>query len=1011
MAPAVGLPSAAGARVRALRALIAAPVAGWRRAARTPGRWLPVTFALAIACAYLGWVLAGAVIAADSAAHERLRSLSPSQAAVSLSWSGAAGPRVDREARSALKDTGVDGVHRGLLMVPVSYDRRLIRLSAATHLAGSVKLIAGRLPRAPCRQSRCEVLRVAGPPLPRTIAGRGLTLVVTGTALVTDRTLFSLTTKPSDLRATADNRAPALLLAADPAGVDSLTAVSSVSRTQTWSGQLPLASVHSWNLGSTLDRLGRVRQSIDAHSDSFTFSGPEARVAAVKARADAVPGRFRATAAVGLACVLAFLVLAAIPMRRAIQTESERLTRAGSSGGQRMLAVAAETALPAGAGLVLGAAAGLALAVTRASDGVGAGRLLDQTARPLLVASAILAAGAWALVATVGSLPGRVLRVLAAAALLATASALLALGASDRLAGAPLPAGVIPLMALLAALVAGLGLAPLMRLLARSPLGTRSNAGLAVVELARDPAAAAGTAAALAAAVGIAGFALAYHQTVDRGQDAQAAARVPLDAQVSAGPSLAPPLRAATLTDWRRRSHATVLPVLREQVQAYAGPSATSAAIIGLPAKALQRVAGGSQAAADRLRPPAWRMPFKGSRIPRTAAALSLDARTTAASLELTLYLRDADGYATSTVNLGTVTPAGGRWRAAIPPRARGGTVDALVVAPTLGEEVTSTHQLAEGGGGAGALTGTLTVSALRLGTARASLGGFRGFGGLRGTGGRFHFRLDGTQTALARLPSPADRSPLPVLASPGLAADARISHGLTVHVAGVKLQAQVVGVTARLPTVHSGTPVLLADAQALVAALDAAAPGTAQVRRLWIGGDTRLAARAARRDGLSVVTHAAVLARLRAQPVGRQLLRVVVLTALLGILLCAAGLMVATRAQLRGDPRALADLEAQGVGPRALRANLRMRAAVVAVAACVLGLACAFWLDSEVALAARVAFDAQPDPPLAGSTPVAATVAVAAASALVALAAVAAVLRRSLRGPVPLRMHGGDGP
>lgn len=999
---------------RTAQAVLAGLGVGLRRALRTPSRWLPLALALTLAAAFLGVVLAGAVVAGDRAAHRALAGRGHGDAAVSLSWNGGAGAKVDRQARAALQGAGTGRVHRGLLMVPATFDRALIRMAAAEPVRDSVRLLSGRLPSGVCRPARCEVLRIAGPALPLQLLDRGTRFVITGTASLVDPTLFSLTTRPADLRASAAANRPTLLLAADPAGADALPALATVSRTQTWTGGIPLARLHAWQLGAALDRLGRLRQRVDSQTDSFTFSGPEALLASVKARVDAAPGRLRGAASAGLAALIAFLALAALPLRLGVLAESGRLARAGAFASQRALAIAGEAAVPVVVGFVVGLGVAIIAALARAAAAAEpVGHVLAAVGAPLARDVALVGLVALVTVAAVTSFSGRVLRALAAGALIAVAAALVAVLVSSNDAGA-LPIAVVPLAAALAALTTGLALPALFRLLARTALARRPRAGLAVVQLAREPAAASVVAAALAAAVGIAGFSLAYRDTVRASQAAQATQRVPLDAVIAAGPSLAPPLRNVPLRDWRRASHAEVLPVLHDAGRAFAGPSELDAAVVGVPAAAVPRVDAAPGVVAQAL---AVRDAFAGPRIPVDARTITMTARAEHDQIDLTLYLRDRDGYATTPVDLGTVTSTARRLHIAVPRRARGGTLDALVGSRTLGQEVTATHQLAEGGGGSAASTGTLVLDDLRLGTSSADFSGFTGRGGFareRAGGGsargvRLRFSLDGSQTAVARPPRPADRAALPVLATPQLAAYARISGGLTVEVDGVKLRARVAGTLRRLPTVATGAPALLADARALASALDAAAPGTAEVTQLWVAGNPRAAEDLARHEGMAVQTHAAVLARLRAEPVGRELMSVTALTALLSVLLCAAGLVVATRTQLRDSSHALVDLEAQGVGPAAARSSLRARAVMVVATGVATGFVCALLLDREVARAALSAFATSPDPPIGREIPLPATIGVAVGVGALAVASAAAVLAGAFRERVPRPARGGE--
>ncbi len=845
---------------------------------------------------------------------------------------------------------------------------------------------------------------MAGPSLPARLFDRGTRVTITGTATIVDPAALQLTTSRSDLGGPQTAHLQTMLLAGDPAGVDDLPALGSVGRAQTWSASLPLGRWRSWDLGPAARRLAQVRQQVDAAADSFSFTAPEAIIGAARARSSEAPVRLRAAAAVGLASLVAFLVLAAMPMRLGLMAESRRLARNGASAPQRGVVAAVEGAVPVLAGLIVGIPIALGIVLLRArASGAPSGPVLSAVSGGLLRDGAIVGGAAWGLVMIAASVRARTLRVLAGAALIGVAAALvgmLSLGRSGAEGGGRLPVALIPLGAAAIGLTIALVLPTLLRALARSRLASRPVAGIAVVELAREPAVACVTAAAIATAVGVAGFSAAYGQTVHASQAEQAAQRVPLDAVVSSGRSLAPPLRELPAGRWSRLTGASlVAPVLRENVSAFAGPSRTDAAMVGVPANVLRS----SGAGLPRLAAGEWARPLGGVRIPPAAARLAVRARTGGDAVALTAYVRDPDGYAATAIALGTV---GGRTRgltAKVPPRARGGTLDSLVLTRPLGQTVTATHQFAEGGGGADATRGTLRLDRLELGGRTQSLRGWRGRGGVTGPVRSLRFSLDGSRPAVVRQPRPSDTGALPVLAGAGLAADARISRGLTVEVGGVRLQARVAGIVGRFPTVAGRRPVLVADARALISALDAAHPGAAQVSQLWVAtSDPGRLEGVAHRHALTVESHGAVLRRLRDEPVSGEVVRVTLLTALLAIVLGAAGLAISARSQRSDSSHALVDLEAQGVGPRALRASLRMRATLVALLAATAGAACALLLDAGIARAALSAFGRNPDPPIAGVVPVGATLGIAAIVAAVAIGAASMALAGAFRAAAP---------
>jgi hypothetical protein len=971
----------------AANAALAAVRIGTRRARRTSRYWLAVPVALTLAGALLGETVCGAVVAGDRAARQTLSSAASS---VSLSWNGGATAEVDRQARRELAAAGAVDVGRGLVMLPTTFARHLIRPAAVRPVAPGVHVMSGRLPRGQCRATRCEVLRVSGPALPRTLVDRHVRLIVTGTATVDD----------PHLRGAQENDRQTVLLAGDPAGLDRLEGLSSVSRTQSWSGHLRLARLHAWHLSDRLRRLAVVRQHVEAVADGFSFSGPEQALQAALASSQQPPGRMRAAAATGLAALLAFLVTGALPMRSGALAEQRRLMRSGASAAQRAAAAAVETAIPVAAGIVLAAGAAGAVGLLRAgAAGVPSGAVLSAADGELGRALGILAAVAWLIVLATAILAPRVVRAAAGAVLIAAAASLSGVLAAPAGGATALPKAVVPLTAITLALVVGLSLPLALRALARSVVGHRLTTGLTLTELAREPGMACVVAGGMAAAMGVAGFAVSVDRTVRANQRAQASQRVPFDAVVSPGSTLAPPLRRLTAKQWSSTSGPSVVaPVLREHAAAFAGPTRTDATVLGIPASDLSGVR-----LAARLRSGGWNSPLDGAPLPAGTRRLTVRARSLGDNVDLAAYVRDPDGYGVSRLQLGTVTQRSHELTAAVPARARGGTLDALVIDRPLGQKVSATHQLAEGGGGSSASTGTLAVASVRADGQAVGLAAWRGHGAVGGAVGHLRFSLDGSEPAVARPPRPRDRAALPVLATRQLAADARVSGGLTVQLGGLTLPAKVVGSVAGLPTVGPGSPALVADARALISALDSVEPGTAQVRELWVKTpDVAAVSDAARRRGLSVVTHEQVLNRLRGQPLATELLRVTSWTALACAVLAALALGLFVRAQLSGDSHALVDLEAQGFGPRMLRRTLLARAVVLAVLGAAAGAVGAFGLDFVVGRAALSAFERAPDPPIAPVVPTSLIVGAAAAAAILAVLTASLALFGAFRAPVP---------
>ena len=227
-----------------------------------------------------------------------------------------------------------------------------------------------------------------------------------------------------------------------------------------------------------------------------------------------------------------------------------------------------------------------------------------------------------------------------------------------------------------------------------------------------------------------------------------------------------------------------------------------------------------------------------------------------------------------------------------------------------------------------------------------------------------------------------------------------------------------MVGTVERFPTVgRDAAGFLVADEQRLVTAINAASPGAGPPDELWMAVPERQEARllaTLRRPPLGILgvsSRRALQAGLRADPLSRELLRTLGISALVALGLAALGLLLATATALRDEGAELFDLEAQGVEPRALKANVRLRAGLLAALGVLAGLILGVLLALLVVDALRAsATSAAPLPPLVTVVPWLEWGVGAAAFGMVALAAVWALTRRAFAGPVP-RQRPGVGP
>jgi hypothetical protein len=735
----------------------------------------------------------------------------------------------------------------------------------------------------------------------------------------------------------------------------------------------------------------------------------------------------------GPAAALAlFCLLAAGSLRRDQRAELARLDAAGATASQSVVFVAGEEALVSGVGLAAGAilAVGTAVALAAAAgEPVGsvlAHSLLTPNAG-LVLGSAWIAATAAMSVFVLARSP-RIADALALAAACALAAALALGPRSDSSLALLLAPLACVSAAVIVARVAAAALRGGERLARRGPVVVR----LALIDLVRSPGFPSLAIAFVAVAVGVGGFALAYRATLARGAADQAANRVPLDATVSAGPDFVTPLEQAPLARWRRLASGDAFPVRRTEASYQGGAGTVTVPTLGIPAAALPAIHGWRAAdgplgaLARRLRPPGpIRRP--GPELPAGARWLALRAYSPTLNVTVTADLRDPQGSIRH-VRLGV---AGGRpavLRARLP-RGRW-EFSGLELDEPSGLEITNAHQTGESVVGA-----TQSVARVRLGplipprdrqrsTHALPIGAWRAVGAASagrptqdGNAVRLRFATSGA-TGVVRPPQPSDTRPLPLLADPETAAAAGPDGRLGLTVDGQPVIGRVVGALRRFSTVApNAAGFVVADEATLASALDAQLPGQGRPDELWVSTPDPGRLQAALRGRALGELHAAYRARIE-----ERLLQAPLARAVLGTLIAAAGVtgalaVIALVLALAGggrDERAERDLEAQGLGPHGLRAELRARFLLAGVVGVVAGVAIAALLVRLAVATVRAAGAvAVPRPPLVTVLPWA-ELAAWAVGALALLSAAAWLATRSLirRGEAgrPAPRAGGKG-
>lgn len=662
----------AGAQRRPeLRALAAPLQLVAARARCRPTRWLWPVLGLTLAVAFACGVAAESTIAGDRAARATLAALDPLQRAVTVTYQGPAGAAVDRRARALLARLGLPAVTRTVLLNPVRLSGRVVRLAAvepagtAVEPAGAVvgPVVGRSVGR--CRPRACPVLLVGGTVGQRALRAPGVRITIAG-----DGRLRSAA--PLGFVPTAHGQP--LLVSGDVTGVAALPALSSVYRTDSWVSVPQLTGLHSWELADFERRLTRAQAGL-APAGGLSLSAPTDALRSARDRAGAAPRRLLPAGGGALAVLAMFLILAAYGLRRDQQVERERLRAAGARAGQLVAFSLAEAAWVAAVAVAAGAALGIGVAALLAAQAdLPAAAVLSHS---LLTASGAAAlAGGWVIaVAVIGAVllasGARLADGLAVAAAAALALALTVGGGNDGTLALLAP----PLACLAAAGLVYRAAGVLLRGGERWSRGGPPVIRLALVGLARSPVAPALAVAFVAVSTGLAGFALGYRATLQRGAVDEATQAVGLDARVGESADFARPLEMATASRWRALAGpgSRVLAVRRTDASLPLNGDTTTLPVLGVPADGLTAIRGWR--AGDGSAPPATlaqrlapRGPVRtpGPTVPDGARRLTVRVQAPHGEVQLSADLRGAQGAITQ-VALGSASPRPLRARARVP--------------------------------------------------------------------------------------------------------------------------------------------------------------------------------------------------------------------------------------------------------------------------------------------------------------------------------------------------------
>ncbi len=973
------------------------------RSRRRAGSLLAVGVGVAAAAAVVLAVAPLTLIARQSSLEDVLRSATPAERSLRLTVrrpndveGGAAQYRdLDAQARDGLDARGLlPGTAKAVRMSGRAPTQEPLVLAGVDGLAGRVRLVSGRLPRG-CDETRCEVLRVAGEQVPDALELYDVPLRVVGTGRLDAVPLGPLPPPAGSIDAVST-----FLVSDGVAPLLSIQALDVVPRTFTWTRVLDPAAVHPWNTNRTLAGLANAEAAFAGIVDDAYVTQPT-----VPLRAEATRGRAGAAFALiaaGLAAtvLLAFAAFAAAEQRDDVADELRRLKAMAARRRHLGALVLGEASVPALVGVLAGAA--IAVAATVAVGRGDAAAVLDAG---LLTPETLLTAGALWLAATLvvaGVLAGgqsRSMRVALEAGCLVALGALAWQAASRGQVGARELADartVDPVLVLApgaAALACGLialrVVPPLLRGLAHAAERLPVGPYLTLVALARQP----GRTAAAVAVVAVAGaagtFALGHARTLERGVDDQAAYRTAADVR-----GLAPSPGA--------KPAANDSPVVRIEAEGLGQPLELQ--LLGVSAPLLAHLPGWREdfsdvpiaRLAERLDPDPQGVRLKGVTIPPDARTIQLPVRVTGASAVLRLAIQRRDGTFGRLLPAGEMRPGRATLVSPVPARDRGGVAIAFEVTASSGGSGTASLAQVE----PGTLTARLRDGSTRRLTDFAEwMPATDGTFDLADDGRRvFEYSIAGSAGYMGIRPlQPSAREPVPVLATPGLE-----QTNLFGRVpGGGQISLRVVGRIRHMPTAPHGQ-VAVADIGRLYAALNTQYPGLATISERWRVGENL------KPDRGRELRLATVRATAHADPVTRGVVLALRILAALGALvaLAAAALAVAANARDRGGEQA--ELEAIGVAPRTLRAQ--MVAGAVATAAAGLGAGLLGGAALTKAFPRLLALGADGRDPLPDLVPAfpAATAVTAAATLTVATLAIATILaRRAFKGDAVGRLHG----
>jgi hypothetical protein len=905
----------------------------------------------------------------------------------------------DYDAIMSRTDAGIQEHLGGLTTPPVrgvltrellDLDQPLFELVVAVDQPDPlVSVVQGRLPR-PCADgSACEAMLLSetepdfdftsarpAPNLHLTIVGRGIIDPAVPFGDLDQRGPFGEATIGGGDYQTG-RRSPAVLLVNGVDAVSHMPALDVTGRTYVWTAPVDVAAIHPWTAASFRDAVEGMTRDLLAGDPAYSVESPLTQIAAALGLADASSARLLLIGSLGVAILLAFAVFLALVVRDDVAAEVARLTAVGARRRDRITFLVLEAGIPAVIGGVIGWIGG-ALVVAFLAGWASA----DPVA---IVSGAMLAPGALAaaflvivvaVITTVfATAPGRswgggvrtvVAMVLTAVVVLAwqlASTGPLDTAALARSVSSPVVVLLPPALAFVAALLLATAMPPLLRAITRrsrrAPLALR----LSLLSLSRDPGRPAATLTLLAFSIGAIVFATCWSATLRAGIDDAAAYRSGLDLRVSElgtglsiAPSVVPVDRYAKLG-----ADVTAIPVFHEG--STSGPGGR-VDIVGIDPAVLPTLPGWRpdfsatpvQELATRLHvdEPAGGWNVAGHRLPAGSPELDLRFRYNGEPLKLDAVIWTDEGD-TVRIPLGTIDDGMTRASAPLPRSAIGGRLTALVF---------YNAQLVAGSGH-------------EFGVYRSTVS-FEGLDGLVDER-PIPLEIFAVDVHIIKAPQATDGLVLPAVVSPDLAKETKPDGTLDLHVGSGTIPIRVVATADRAPTVVEPDPrFVIVPLDPFIVALASAVPGSGRPSEMWLSvpdpkrqAEVRAALAKPPFRFAQVTARSDLVAQQAGDPLTQAIVWAQIVAALAGLTLSIGALVMGAITDLRDERGELADLEAQGVPPSALRWHALARTAWLAIGGCVAGLVAGLAL--AVTVTGALAIDAEgrlPIPPLVVALP-----------------------------------------